>query len=319
VYAVAAAALALVLAEAGRVLFGSNFHTVVPGRVYRCCQPGPHAVEQMVAAHGIRTVVNLRGCCNPFPWYLDEARATARLGLCQEDVSFSAGRLPSTSEMRRLIEVLQRSDYPLVLHCRRGADRTGLAAAVALLLLTDATPAQAARQLSARYGHVALGRPAYLDRFLDLYADWLRAHRLAHSPAVFRRWATEEYRAGALSAAIELLSPRPLCVRRGEPASLRVRARNTGDRPWRFSPTLTAGIHVGFHVWDERDVQVAKDKAGLFDAEVPPGGSIEVTLPLPGLARAGRYRLLVDLSDERQCWFFQAGSEPLEEELQVRE
>src|SRR5205085_475716 len=82
-------------------------------------------------------------------------------------------------------------------------------------------------------------------------------------------------------AALELLSPRPLCVRPGEPAGLRVRARNTGDRPWRFRPTLTAGVHVGFHVWDEQDVQVAMDKAGLYDAEVPPGGSIEVTLALP--------------------------------------
>jgi hypothetical protein len=319
VYAAGALALALGLAEAGRVLFGSNFHTVIPGRVYRCCQPTPRAIEQMVASHGIRTVVNLRGCCNPFPWYLDEARATARLGVCQEDVWFSAGRLPAIAEVRRLIEVLERSEAPLVLHCRRGADRTGLAAAIALLLLTDSTPAQAAWQLGPRYGHVALGRPANLDVFLDLYADWLRAHRLTHSPAVFRRWATGEYRAGACSAALELLSPRPLHVRRGEPAAVRVRARNTGDRPWRFRPTLTAGVHVGFHIWDGQDVQVAMDKAGLYDAEVPPGGSIEVTLALPALARRGRYRLMVDLSDERQCWFFQVGSEPLEEELEVRE
>jgi predicted protein tyrosine phosphatase len=319
VYAVGALALALVLAEAGRVLFGSNFHTVIPGRIYRCCQPTARAVEQMVASHGIRTVVNLRGCCNPFPWYLEEARATARLGVCQEDVAFSAGRLPATSELRRLIEVLEGSEPPLVLHCRRGADRTGLAAAVALLLLTDATPAQAARQLGARYGHVALGRPAHLDLFLELYSDWLLARGLTHSSAVFRRWATEEYRAGSCSARVELLTPRPLRLRRGEPASLRVRAHNTGDRPWHFRPTLTAGVHVGFHVWDEQDVQVAMDKAGLYDAEVSPGGSLEVTLALPALERAGRYRLMVDLSDERQCWFFQTGSEPLEEELEVRD
>lgn len=213
--------------------------------------------------------------------------------------------------------MLERSDYPLVLHCRRGADRTGLAAAVALLLLTDATPAQAARQLWPRYGHVALGRPAYLDQFLALYADWLRAQKLAHSPAVFRRWATREYRPAPCSAAVELLGPKPLRVRRGEPAAVRVRARNTSGRTWRFRPVLTAGVHLGFHVWDERDVQVAEDRAGLYDADVPPGGSIEVTLALPPLARAGRYRLMVDLSDERQCWFFQAGSEPLEEELEV--
>jgi protein tyrosine phosphatase (PTP) superfamily phosphohydrolase (DUF442 family) len=316
-WAAAALGLLLVLAEAWRVLLGSNFHTVIPGRVYRCCQPTPQAVEEMFAAHGIRTVVNLRGCCNPFPWYLDEARATQRLDICQEDICLSAGRLPATTELRRLVEVLERSEPPLVLHCRRGADRTGLAAAVALLLLTDTPPAAAARQLGVRYGHVPLGRPACLDTFLDLYEGWLSARGLTHARAAFRHWALEEYTPGGCSAALELLSARPLRVRRGEPAALRVRARNTGLAPWHFRPTANAGVHVGFHVWDERDCQVAMGKCGLYDAEVAPGQSIDVTLPLPALGRAGRYRLMIDLSDERRCWFFQVGSEPLEEELEV--
>jgi hypothetical protein len=318
-YSGAALVALLVLIEAGRVLFGSNFHTVLPGRVYRCCQPTPRAIEEMVASHSIRTVVNLRGTCNPLPWYLDEARATERLDICQEDICFSAGRLPSVAELRRFIEVLDGCAYPLVLHCRRGADRTGLAAAIVLLLQTDVSFDEAALQLSPRYGHVPLGRPGNLDRFLDQYADWLRAHGRPHTRATFRSWALHQYTAGGCSAALELLSPQPLRVRRGEPAALRVRARNTGVSPWSFRPTVTAGVHVGYHLWDEHDLQVAMDKSGLFDAEVAPGESIEVTLALPALERAGRYRLMVDLSDERQCWFFQVGSEPLEEELEVRE
>jgi hypothetical protein len=311
--------LLLLVPEVIKVFFGSNFHAVLPGRIYRCAQPSPHALEKMIAEHGIRTVVNLRGCCNPFPWYLAEARATQRLDVCQEDVCLSAGRLPSTSEMRRLVDVLERGTYPLLFHCRRGADRTGLASAVAVLLLTDRTPKEASRQLGLRYGHVALGRPATLDRFLDLYADWLRAQGCEHSRAAFRHWVLNEYRAGTCAAAIELLSPRPLRVPCGRPAAVRVRARNLGVEAWHFRPTADAGVHVGFHVWDAKDVQVAMDKAGLFDAVVQPGESIEVTLVVPPLPRPGRYRLQVDLSDERQCWFFQTGSEPLEEELQVHE
>src|SRR5206468_266546 len=96
--------LLAVLCESGRVLIGSNFHTVLPGRVYRCAQLSGDGLEQLVTAHGIRTVVNLRGSCAPFPWYLDEARATHRSNVGQEDVCFSAGRLPSMHELRRLIE-----------------------------------------------------------------------------------------------------------------------------------------------------------------------------------------------------------------------
>src|SRR5262245_38481419 len=60
-----AAALGLLLAvaaEAYRVALGANFQAVVHGRVYRCAQQSPAGLERLVAAHHIRTVVNLRGC-----------------------------------------------------------------------------------------------------------------------------------------------------------------------------------------------------------------------------------------------------------------
>ena len=47
-------------------------------------------------------MINLRGCCTPNPWYLDECRVTQRLDVSQEDICFSAGRLPSVPEVRRL-------------------------------------------------------------------------------------------------------------------------------------------------------------------------------------------------------------------------
>src|SRR5947207_3236534 len=64
--------LALVL-EAGRVLLGRNLHTVLPGRVYRCAQPSGEDVERLGQTLGIRTVVNLRGSCDPSPFYLEES------------------------------------------------------------------------------------------------------------------------------------------------------------------------------------------------------------------------------------------------------
>src|SRR5262249_45918260 len=54
-----------VLAEAGRVLFGGNLHAVVPGRVYRSGQMSSDKLAQVVRAYDIRTVINLRGCCDP--------------------------------------------------------------------------------------------------------------------------------------------------------------------------------------------------------------------------------------------------------------
>jgi len=304
--------------EAGRVLLGTNIHTVLPGRVYRCAQPSAADLEREVKEHGIRTVVNLRGCSFPLSWYMEESRATQALDVAQEDICFSAGRLPSLPEMRRFLDVLDRAEYPLLLHCRRGADRTGLASAIVLLLKTDQPFGQARKQLGLRYGHVALGNTAFLDQFFTFYADWLREHETEHSPAVFRRWLLHEYCPAQCRCELEWRA-HPQGVRRGEPFSVRIRAHNTSTRSWRLRPGLNAGVHAAFIVWDAWDRQIATGKAGLFDAEVPPNQSIEITVALPALKEQGRYRLLVDMVDEQQGWFFQVGSEPLEEELEVRE
>src|SRR6185295_4007429 len=121
----------------------------------------------------------------------------------------SAGRLPSVTEVRHLIEILDGTEYPIVLHCRRGADRTGLASAIVLLLTTDTPLDEACGQLTWRYGHIALGRPAQLNMFLKFYRDWLSAKGQRHTNETFRNWALQEYRAGSCSCELSLMQPAP--------------------------------------------------------------------------------------------------------------
>jgi len=312
-----AAALLLVLGkEVGPVLVGRNFHEVVPGHVYRCAQQSGAGLEELARRHGIRTVINLRGFSALAPWFVEESRALHRLNLAQEDVCLSAYRLPPVQEVRRLVEILDRAEYPVVLHCRRGADRTGLASAVVLLLQTDASLPAARGQLALRYGHLPVGRPANLDQFFDLYAEWLGQHGLAHSQAVFRRWLTDGYCPGGCCCAVQPLAV-PTRVGKSEAAAVRVRMCNRSLRPWRFRPETNAGVHAGFIVCDRQDRWVADGRSGLFDASVEPGRSIDLTVVVPPLRHPGHYRLLIDMVDEDQCWFFQAGSPPLERELEV--
>jgi rhodanese/phosphatase family protein len=309
--------LLAIVGETGRVLFTDNFHTIEPGAFYRCSQPSPKHLAALVRAHGIRTVVNLRGSAPGFDWYLNECRQSATLDICQEDICFSAGRLPAAGELRRLIEVISRSERPLLFHCQHGADRTGLASAVALLLCTDRPYDEARRQLGLRYGHVALGRPSNLDRFFDLYEEWLRGRGLTHSHETFRRWVEHDYCPGEYRAHLEPLDM-PRAVRAGEPFGATVRFHNTSVKTWHFRPEMTAGVHAWFIVSDARADVVAQGLAGLFDAEVAPGASIDVTVPVAALHRAGRYTLFVDMILEGNQ-FVQAGSEPLEWEFEVRE
>ena len=64
---------------------------------------------------------------------------------------------------------------------------------------------------------------------------------------------------------------------------------------------------------------VAEGRAGLMDRRVAPGDSVAVTLVIAPLPRSGKFRLLVDMVEEQHCWFYQAGSEPYEEELVLGE
>lgn len=303
-------------AEVGHVLFGSNLHEVIPGRVFRCSQPSGAELERLIEKHGIQTVVNLRGPCPHHPWYIAEARATHRSGVVQEDIGLSATRLPSVHELRRLVEVLDGSAQPILMHCRRGADRTGVASAVAQLLHGDVELAQARSQLGPRYGHVPLGKTARLSSFFDLYEEWLDREGCEHAPAVFRRWAREGYCPGECRCRLELREPLT-SVPAGEPFIIAVRAHNTSVRPWRLKPGTLAGIHLVANLYNAQERSFGVWRAGRFDAVVAPGESIDLTLALPPLW-PGRYRLLVDMMDEQHCSFFQAGSEPLEQELEVR-
>jgi protein tyrosine/serine phosphatase len=315
-----AALLLPVAAEAYHILFGDNFHTVIAGQVYRCSQPSGETLERLITTYQIRTVVNLRGYCESLPWYVEECRATHNHNVSQEDINFSAGRYPSSSELRHLLEVLDRTEYPILLHCRRGADRTGLAAMIVLLLKSDASLVEARRQLGWRRGHVAVGRTACLDLVAEYYADWLQSTGKQHTPDNFRDWAQHHYCPGSCRGVLSWAATPSAEVQRGQPAVLRVRVHHTGAQAWQLSPLLTAGVHLGCHVYDEEDHHIDLVKTGLREGQVLPGQTVEFTLVVQtSLLKPGRYLLLVDMVDEQQCWFYQTGSEPLEQELIVRE
>jgi protein tyrosine phosphatase (PTP) superfamily phosphohydrolase (DUF442 family) len=305
----------LVLALSGHfcyLLLVSNFSAVVPDLVYRSGQPSPEQLERILRKHRIRTVINLRGCCVSAPWYIDEARVASACGVSLEDLSFSASRLPSTDSLRQLVDVLDHCEYPVLFHCYQGADRTGLAAVLYCLLRTSTPYAEARRQLGLARGHVALGKTRFIDRFFELYEEWLAESGLAHSSAVFRRWARELYCPDEARAELVLLSPKPgtdnvLHVRAGGYRALRIRCWNRSLRTWQMSPWSGAGVNLAWLVTDEQDCLQDAGRVGLFRASVAPGAHIDLTIPLRPL-KPGRFQLRFDLASPQQGWFLQLGN-----------
>ncbi|PZO67402.1 MAG: protein tyrosine phosphatase [Paracoccus denitrificans] len=132
-----------------------NFHPIVPGEAFRSAQPSEADLALWAKDHGIRSVINLRGPQSGTPWYDAEIAASDALGLAHYDFGMSAGRQLSRSEATRLIALLRDAPKPVLIHCKSGSDRTGLAAAL-YLAQRGSGERLAEAQISIRYGHFSV-------------------------------------------------------------------------------------------------------------------------------------------------------------------
>lgn len=155
VFSVMLAALAL-----GAYLFAiqltGNFVTVVDGTVYRSNQVTPERLRLYQADYGIKTILNLRGASPDMDWYRKEDAAAKELGIKLIDFGLSARRELDDSQIRELVQIMKDAPKPLLIHCRSGADRTGLASALYLAGVNGVDTEVAAQQLSIRYGHFSI-------------------------------------------------------------------------------------------------------------------------------------------------------------------
>jgi uncharacterized protein (TIGR01244 family) len=133
-----------------------NFATVVAGEVYRSNQPTPDRLASYARDHGIRTVLNLRGASPGADWYEAERKAADDLGLTLIDLPLSAGHELTRDQAETLLATLRDAPKPLLIHCRSGSDRTGLAAVVYQAMVAGIDEETAEQQLSIRYGHFSV-------------------------------------------------------------------------------------------------------------------------------------------------------------------
>lgn len=296
---------------------GGNFHVVETGRLYRASQPKADRLKQLAGENGIRTVINLRGCCDPVGWYRDEARAVQEMEISLEDISFSAMRLPAPNALARLVEVFDQAEEPLLIHCHQGIDRTGMACALWLLLKTDTPYSEAVKQLNPYYGHFPVGRTWWLDAFMDQYRQWLASHGEEHRPDLLRHWLKDVYCPGPMRAEMAWIQPPPTRVAVGEIVTARVRCTNTSNETWTMLPSLNAGVHLIWRVQDDQRKVIAAGHAGLFEKTVPPGGSVDLLIATPPLEVTGRLVLRAGMDNPRHSTFAQVGNEILEASVEA--
>lgn len=161
--------------------------------VFRANQPDPARVA-LYASQGIKTIINLRGV-GRHSHYLFERQACAEHGIRLIDHRLFASGLVPAKDLLALHQTFLTAERPVVIHCKSGADRAGLAAALYLMLICDEPVAVAAKQLGRRFLHFRNSTTGVLDFMLEAYAS-----DQARTGIGILDWIRTEYDPVALSA-----------------------------------------------------------------------------------------------------------------------
>jgi uncharacterized protein (TIGR01244 family) len=154
----------------GLIEYDGNVHAVAPGVFYRSAQLTANDFHRVIAADGIKTILNLRGDNTGTPWYDEEIKVSNRDGVQHIDFAMSANQSLTEAQMRTVIQMIDKAPKPILVHCKSGSDRTGLVSA--LYRLSRGEPvSEAKKELALRYGHFPyLGsRTIAMDKSLAIY------------------------------------------------------------------------------------------------------------------------------------------------------
>lgn len=144
----------------------------------RSAQPTAEDIAYYAKNYAIKTIINLRGDNSGSSWYDAEIAQAKALGITHVDFGMSASRELTQAEAATLVGILERAEKPVLIHCKAGADRSGLASALYVAAVAKLGETAAEEQISIRYGHFSLPlSEAYaMDRTFEAIEPWLGFH-----------------------------------------------------------------------------------------------------------------------------------------------
>jgi protein tyrosine/serine phosphatase len=148
---------------------------------------------RQAAELGVRTIVNLRGERDCGSYRLQRA-ACLRHGIALEELVVKSRAAPTREQVHEAADLFARVAYPILLHCKSGADRAGLASTLFLILHEGWPVERAVDQLSARFGHFRQADTGIIDAFFERYLE-----DNAREPIGFMEWVDTVYDPAALA------------------------------------------------------------------------------------------------------------------------
>jgi protein tyrosine/serine phosphatase len=293
-----------------------NFHVVVPGEAYRSAQPSPTFLETIVQQNHLRSILKFNREVES-SWSEKEFAEAKKLGVEIFYIPIGVSELPTRPDMIHIISAIDHAPRPILVHCKTGADRTGLASV--LLAMQAGASFQAARdsQLRLRFGHVGHIGDDVDDVLTQYDQDRTAEGKNLRSYADFRDYVLSEYYPSFYHAGIEPTQS-TLSGRAGEIVTFHVKVTNLTRRAW-ISWLLPFRLNLGIPGTGSGsypDLLTHK----LIGWHLAAGDSVMVDLPvkIPDVP-PGRHRYVLDIAQVLGDSFAHYGSPTVSVYLDVQE
>lgn len=126
---------------------------VAPGALYRCGQPTPAQLAELIARFSLRTVVSLRGQRgedDPDAWEQAERDVCVEKGVVFLPIPCNHKNPPTWSQAEMFLDLFRSPGrQPVLVHCRLGQQRTLLFCALYRVHVQGVAPAEAEREMDA--------------------------------------------------------------------------------------------------------------------------------------------------------------------------
>ncbi|GGX71893.1 protein-tyrosine-phosphatase [Litorimonas cladophorae] len=145
------------------------------GGMCRENQPSPERIA-LLAEEGIKTILNLRGP-SPKGFYWLEKEACEKHGIALINFRVYSRDVHTVEKIRDARDLFEKIEYPAMMHCKSGADRTGFMGVLYRHFHMGDTIAQAVdSELTLKKLHVKQGKTGMLDFFFNDYLKYAEDH-----------------------------------------------------------------------------------------------------------------------------------------------
>ena len=145
-----------------RAIYDNYF--MVDEKLHRSSHPS-YSTLKKAASLGITQVISLRHP-GKISYQLLEERWTDRLGLKFISYSMSASDISDPSTYLHILDQINNNSGKTLIHCKSGADRSGLVSALYLLNQSVPQIQKSLQMLNWKFGHFGLGKKAINRKFL---------------------------------------------------------------------------------------------------------------------------------------------------------